>query len=461
MKWGHASLATTAALLAAHAAHADATTAQQNGSAPTDVAAGVTTAKDPTAAAPKENKPSPDSTVIAVNAGAQFATGNSQMIAVTGGGKVDIRRGNNGFGAALVANYATNHTAAVPPATSGVWADTQRNIQGKLRYERFFTRELGGFIQVTGTHDAFQATTFRLNVDPGVSYLFVDKERTKLWGEVGYDFEFDDNYTDSQGFELTGTGDKALDATSALPILIVQTNTMHSSRAFVGLRHSFNKDVALGAGLEYLQGFGGSGDGLPVFPAGYDATTATRVALNLTRARLNFDALLTAHLAGAFTAGLGFTARYNSNPLPGKQSLDTTTTLTLIFALTRPDKDAEKKEPVCPTGVVLATPPVANTTTTPPPPPAATEYKKTLGALVAAIEDAKPAAETAPVELTDDQLMSLADLLKAYPNVAIKISAPAARADAIKTTLTTAGIDAKRVTTEAHDGAVTARLTAK
>jgi hypothetical protein len=460
-------------------AFADATSATQSGTAPTDVAAGVTQQKD-SGTVLAENKKADDSTAVAVNAGAQFVTGNSRLVAITGGGKIELRRGENGFGAALIGNYAEAYTAPVAPATNGTWTDTVRNLQGKLRYDRFFGPNFSIFLQATGTHDAFQATTFRLNIDPGVKYLFVNKDKTKFWGELGYDFEFDDNYTDSQGFEQAGAGGRVVDTVSGLPFVIIETNTMHSARAYLGFRHAFNKEVAISAGLEYLQGFGGSGDGLPNLPPGETDLTVERVKLDLVRSRLNFDALFTANLGHGLALGAGFTAKYNSAPLPGKENLDTTTTLTLIFTYATPAKKKEEGKPVCPTepGPLVQ-----------PPAPQTPPYTKTLAggyavvskpggtesSVLSDIEDKKPAAELHPIELdgigwngdaldaaaSKDQIKNLAEIVKAYPSVQITIVATQPRADALKAALEAAGADAKRVATEAHEGKPSIRVTAK
>jgi Protein of unknown function, DUF481 len=282
-------------------------------------------------AAPPEVAPPTDSTSAAVSAGGQYAAGNSRLYAATGQGKLDLRRGENGFGAALVGNFAESYVA-------GSYQKSTENLQGKLRYDRYFTEIFGGFLQVTGTHDAFQAMTFRLNADPGVKLIVVDAEATKLWGEVGYDFEFDDNYTDGNGIEQAGSGGPALDSNN-LPYVIEQTDTIHSSRLFAGVRHQFNKEVVLTSGLEYLQGFGGSGGGTPPVPPGYTASKVDLVPISLTAARLNFDALLAAHVGGGFSLGFGITAKYNSAPLPGKVDLDSTGTLSLIYAFASPTKE--------------------------------------------------------------------------------------------------------------------------
>lgn len=279
-------------------------------------------------AAPEAAAPPTDSTTAAVSAGGQYAAGNSKLYAATGQGKLDLRRGDNGFGAALVGNFAESYVG-------GSYQKSTENLQGRLRYDRYFTPIFGGFVQVTGTHDAFQAITFRLNADPGVKLIVVDAEATKLWGEAGYDFEFDQNYTDGNGIEQAGAGGQALDS-NGLPYVIEQTDTIHSSRLFAGVRHQFNKEVVLTSGLEYLQGFGGSGGGTPPVPPGYTASKVDLVAINLTAARLNFDALLAAHVGGGFSLGVGITAKYNSAPLPGKVNLDSTGTLSLIYAFASP-----------------------------------------------------------------------------------------------------------------------------
>ena len=114
--------------------------------------------------APDLAAPTTDSTNAALSAGGQFASGNSKLFAATGLGKFDMRRGNNAYGVQVVGNYAEG---AVAPSTT--LKSTTENLQGKLRYDRYFTPAFGAFMQLTGTHDAFQAITFRLNVDPGVS----------------------------------------------------------------------------------------------------------------------------------------------------------------------------------------------------------------------------------------------------------------------------------------------------
>jgi putative salt-induced outer membrane protein YdiY len=343
----------------------------QNGTPPADVSQAVTTPTVPGAPPPPPPPPT-DTTTLDIAAGGQLATGNSQSAAASGVAKFAIRRGDNVFAASVVANYAANI-----PSTSNTWTESTENVQGKLRYERYFTTAFSGFLQVTGLHDAFQAIDFRLNIDPGAKLNFIRSDNTKFWGELGYDFQFDANRTDGQGIEQAGVGGPALDP-MGLPYVIERTDTIHSVRAFLGFKEAFNKDVTLSLGLEYLQGFGGSNTGLPPFPAGLTAATADLVAISATGSRLNFEALFAAHLVNAFSLGVGFTAKYNSDPLAGKTSLDTATTLTLIYSFASPKPTPPPPPPCVPGPCIPAPPPPpplpptttpAATTATPPDPP--------------------------------------------------------------------------------------------
>jgi len=49
-----------------------------------------------TSALPQDQRQTaPPTDAFGVNAGAQFVTGNSRLIAITGGGKIELRRGDN------------------------------------------------------------------------------------------------------------------------------------------------------------------------------------------------------------------------------------------------------------------------------------------------------------------------------------------------------------------------------
>lgn len=238
----------------------------------------------------------PQGTTISAAAGGLSSTGNSRLIAATVNGAVDSRMGDNGFGASLVGNYGRGAPPGEPLET------TVENVQGRLRYDRYVLDDASVFLIATGRRDRLQGIAFRLNLDPGFKYLFINQQATALWGELGYDFQFD-RRTDEARIVLDEDGDVVEE--------LDQTATDHSVRAFVGFRHAFNEAVALSTGLEYLQSF-----------------------IDTERYRLNYDLLFTSRIAGDFSLGAGFSARYDNQPLPEKQELDTATTLSLVYSFT-------------------------------------------------------------------------------------------------------------------------------
>jgi len=377
--------------------------APPTGAPPADESSLVTAPKA-LAYVPPPSGPVTDAMHVALSAGGQFQTGNTHLYAFTGQGKFDIRRGDDAFAAGLIGNYARTFTllpagAAGTPAPPGYWADSADNLQGKVRYDRYLTNNASLYMQVTGTHDTFQALTFRLNVDPGVKVLFVADPTTKLWAEAGYDFQYDLHYTDSLDLERAGAGGLTLDPNGD-PYLISQTDTIQSSRLFLGFSQAFNKEVQLSSGLEYLQGFGGSGANPPGTPAGYAVCSTLPmgstmpcvdpVTISLKSARLNFDVLLAASVGKGFSFGVGYSLKYNGAPLPGKVDTDMSGTFSIIYAYADPAPKPPPPPPLClppappppaaapPTPAPPAAPPAPATipmpaapSTMPPPPPAA------------------------------------------------------------------------------------------
>ncbi len=294
--------------------------------------------------APDIVKPSVDETNASLSSGGLITTGNSKTVALTLNGLFDLRRGNNGFLTGMVANYGESS----PPG--GVSTTSVQNIQGKLRYDRYFVDSLSGFLIATGRHDRFQGLAFRLNMDPGVKFIPFQDDVQKIWLEAGYDFQLDARNAFGKGEETvdgkpTPPGTARLDA----------TRTDHSARAYLGYRRAFNQSVTLSTGVELLQSF-------------------VKTDLGNADTRVNFDVNLAAKLDFGFSLGVGFSARYDRLPIKDKEKLDTSTTLSLIYAWTdAAPKKAEKPPcpdcPACPPPVApppAASPPVASPPAAPP-----------------------------------------------------------------------------------------------
>jgi putative salt-induced outer membrane protein len=271
------------------------TTTDPTGAPPPDATALVAAPKDPLTV-PDVKKPL-DGTSISLSAGGQYATGNTRLLAATMNGQYDSRWGNNGIGASILGNYGQG------AAPGNDIVETAENVQGRVRYDRYIIDQASVFLLNTVRHDKFQGLEVRYNLDPGFKYLFLTKETNLLWVEAGYDFQYDVRENDAR-FQLDATGAQIPGAP-----LLAKTAVDHAIRLYAGFKHDFNEEVTLSTGLEYIQGIS---DGSHHW--------------------LNYDALFAAKVGGGLAIGFGLTARYDSDPLPGKKTVDTATTVSLIYA---------------------------------------------------------------------------------------------------------------------------------
>ncbi len=300
---------------------------------PPDATALVTAPKDDNLAAPDLKKPL-DGTSISLSAGAQLATGNTRLLAGTMNGEWTSRWGSNGIGASILGNYGQG---ASPGAAV---VETAENVQGRFRYDRYIIDQASLFLINTVRHDRFQGLEVRYNLDPGFKYLFLSAATNTLWAEAGYDFQYDVR-EDSARIQLDSSGAAIMNAP-----LLPKTATDHAIRLYAGFKHDFNEQVTLSTGLEYIQAVS---DG--------------------THHWLNYDALFAAKVGGGLALGLGFNARYDSDPLPGKKNTDTATTVSLIYAFSDATPPPAPEVP-CPAPAPATAPAPALPTSAPPSAPA-------------------------------------------------------------------------------------------
>jgi putative salt-induced outer membrane protein len=202
-----------------------------------------------------------------------------------------MRRRNNELSASAAANYARS------ASDSGEGMETTvENYQGKLRYDRFVSESVALFLSFSGRRDRFQGLDLRANLDPGVAYYAIDTGAYALWGELGYDFQYDVRRHENL--------QEAADAGE----IIDKTETRHSARVFLGYRHKLNDNVNFNTGVEYLLG-------VP----------------DTEYWRLNWDLGLTVALAERFSLATTFTLKHDSKPLPSLKKTDTQTAASLVY----------------------------------------------------------------------------------------------------------------------------------
>lgn len=255
-----------------------------------------------TAGFEKKEAPPPDeknTTTMQVQAGALSSTGNAKTLSLTAASRFKARRDDNQLSLNLAANYAQS---APKPAAGQPQSDemqtTMKNVQGKARYDRFLGQGFAVFMSLSARNDRFQGLVLRTNLDPGLSYYFVDKNKQQLWTEVGYDYQWDLRRYDAMA--------KAAESGTILD----KTDSRHSARLFLGYEGSINELVGITTGLEYLQ-----------------SVEESRYW------RMNWDVGATSNLSGKLSLSMTFNLRYDNSPIPGIKNTDTITAANLVYQL--------------------------------------------------------------------------------------------------------------------------------
>jgi putative salt-induced outer membrane protein len=240
-----------------------------------------------------------DATQLTLSAGGLASSGNSRLVALTTSGKFRLRRADDQISAAAAGNYTRTAVPGGPMTTS------VENVQGKTRYDRFFD-DITAFLGVQARRDRFQGLDLRLNVAPGIGYYFVNEAKLAVWVEGGYDFLYDIRRDDARPV-LDDNKNPVLDA-SGRPVLLAKTNVVHSGRLFFGYLDSVNEAVTLSVGVEYLQGL---------------SDTGVR--------RVNGDFSVASKIGKGFSLATTIAVRFDNQPLPGKEQLDTTESVSLVY----------------------------------------------------------------------------------------------------------------------------------
>ncbi|GAC1531616.1 MAG: hypothetical protein NVS3B10_26980 [Polyangiales bacterium] len=239
-------------------------------------------------ALPEENEQY--ATEGSVSLGGLFASGNARTIALTTAGKVRVRRYESQITAAAAWNFARSTKTGESAAQT-----TVENYQALGRYDHFLTPHVSLFLQSTVRRDRFQGLDFRLNVDPGVAYHFIQTTNQRLVGEIGYDLQYDIRRDEDR---------------LAVTPPVAKTRTLHDARAFLGYENKLYEEVSFIASLEYLQNF-----------------QATQLY------RLIFDTGLKSTIRGRLAVAATFAMRYENQPLPGIQKADSLASITLVYTL--------------------------------------------------------------------------------------------------------------------------------
>lgn len=232
-------------------------------------------------------------TLFALSAGATLNTGNTRSFAANVGSRFTLKRDRHQLtlDTQFIYGLASLRDQGDIDADGNVnefndYNLNTRRLSGLARYDFFMTPNDGLFVSTSPLWDTFAGLDLRLQNQVGYMRNFFNLEgKHRGWGEVGYDLTYD-NWTNGQD----------------------QTN--HSVRAFLGYDNHINEMVTFLTGVEGLFNVERSKD-----------------------VRLLWNSELTSKLVAGFQAGVRFTLRYDNEPVPGAEKLDTITTLNLLYAM--------------------------------------------------------------------------------------------------------------------------------
>lgn len=257
-------------------------------------------AAQPAPAELKVDVPTEDLLSWEIAAGGSVVTGNTQSYGATVGTQFDLVRSKHRFNFGALFLYNRSKIQSADSTDPGTIETTAKNLNSHARYEYYFRERDAVFLGVKHRWDTFAGLDTRLQIQPGYLRVFhenKEKER-RFWGEVGYDFTYDNLYPNPL---------PADPETGAIPADAVFT---HAGRIFLGWDARFQDYLRILTGLEALLNFQEIGD-----------------------LRLNWNTRVSASIHKRVELGVQFLLLYDRIPVPTHRKLDTYLLANLIVNL--------------------------------------------------------------------------------------------------------------------------------
>jgi len=260
-----------------------------------------------------------------INAGFTATSGNSQSMALNGGALFDLREGSHGFRAEFtsVVGYAVGGDAE----SNRLFDQSNQNalnVIGRLRYDWFATDDDALFVAMWARHDPFAGLSFRYQGQAGYVRNFYRVEKHRFWGEVGYDVTVD--WFDFDRLNDDDRPDNADDLVDQSPF------DQHSARLFIGYTNRLNEALTFSTGFEVLTELSPEQTITPDDPTTPDVDEQVRIG-GPENTRIFWENTLGSKIDDRFTLNVGFILIWDNQPVPGFESLDTKTLITLAYDL--------------------------------------------------------------------------------------------------------------------------------
>ena len=182
---------------------------------------------DAAAAFQEAHKDKPDEALsFTASLGLVYATGNTESWTLNGGTQFRLVRGRSAF--SLDWTLAYGRADLTPLDDTRDFQDTVRNSNARARYDYYLTRMDALFVALAHRWDTFAGLDTRLQAQAGYLRNFIQRDKLRLWGEVGYDYTYDNfvPLVDEMGMTLPGS------------------QNVHAARAYVGYDNKLN-DLSL------------------------------------------------------------------------------------------------------------------------------------------------------------------------------------------------------------------------
>lgn len=264
---------------------------------------------------------SADDTVWQLQAGTTLNYGNARSFQLATGSHFLVLRDMHQFTFDLSFNFGVAQTRSAEGEFSEAWDTNSQNLQGKLRYDFFVDPDDGLFAVVLGRNDPFAGLDFRFQGQLGYLRNFVregEGNAHRVWGEIGLDVTYDDRFPNPlcpPGSTFDADMETCLDM-SLRPIAALSNDeTQLSGRLYLGYDNHLNANWSLLAGVELLYDF---------------IALAERDGTNV---RLTVPVELRLMIETNLQASLRFQLLYDGEPVPGRDPVDTSTVLTVVYTL--------------------------------------------------------------------------------------------------------------------------------
>jgi hypothetical protein len=254
-----------------------------------------------------------DDEVFTISLGTTFSYGNTRSLQIVGSTHLLLHRDIHLFTVDLQGNFGT--AAVRDPMTNqfGDFTENAQNILGRMRYDIFLDPDDALFLAVAGRHDRFAGLDFRFQGQAGYLRNFFregEEDSHRMWGELGFDVTVDDrspNPLPNPRADPLTCGTPA----STEPCTLPNIEDQYSVRLYVGYDNHMNEAWQFLTGLEAL----------------FDVVHGDNV-------RLSSISELRVTLHEGLQASLRFTFLYDHVPVPGRDAIDTTTVLSLLYTFT-------------------------------------------------------------------------------------------------------------------------------